>query len=230
MLALGAATLGMAQGLGEIHGKVLDDTGEGIPFCVVRAQQGGTSLGVEADVDGRFALKPLPVGEYEVSVLYPGYQTYLIEGVRVDPGLITRLKDVVLTSVLKPVVVERYIWEEPLIRPDDPSRMVMTTAQIKTNATRKDPVKMIASMTPGVTKARNSDELYFRGSRAGAMAYYVDGVKVTGTDPGVPSGAINSVSVYTGGLPAKYGDVTGGVVAIETKSYFDLWQQRNAAW
>ena len=32
----------------------------------------------------------------------------------------------------------------------------------------------------------------------------------------------------TGGLPARYGDVTGGVVAIETKSYFDLYQQRNA--
>ncbi len=226
-LALAAASHGMAQGFGEIHGKVLDDAGEGIPFCVVRAEQGGSSMGVEADADGRFALKPLPLGEYEVSVLYPGYQAYRIEGVRVDPGLITRLKDIVLTSVLKPIVVERYKWEEPLIRPDDPSRMVMTTAQIETNATRKDPVKMIASMTPGVTKARNSDELYFRGSRAGSMAYYVDGVKVTGTNPGVPSEAINSVSVYTGGLPAKYGDVTGGVVAIETKSYFDLYQQRN---
>jgi outer membrane receptor protein involved in Fe transport len=61
------------------------------------------------------------------------------------------------------------------------------------------------------------------------MAYYVDGVKVTGTNPGVSPDAISRVSVYTGGLPACYGDVTGGVVAIETKSYFDLYQQRNAA-
>jgi outer membrane receptor protein involved in Fe transport len=60
------------------------------------------------------------------------------------------------------------------------------------------------------------------------MCYFVDGMKVGSALSGVPNDAINSLSVYTGGLPAKYGDVTGGVVAIETKSYFDLYQQRNA--
>jgi outer membrane receptor protein involved in Fe transport len=39
----------------------------------------------------------------------------------------------------------------------------------------------------------------------------------------IPSSAIGSISVYTGGLPAKYGDTTGGVVVIETKSYMDLY-------
>jgi hypothetical protein len=29
-------------------------------------------------------------------------------------------------------------------------------------------------------------------------------------------------------LPARYGDVVGGVVAIESKSYFDLYMQRQA--
>ncbi|MBS1568305.1 MAG: TonB-dependent receptor [Bacteroidetes bacterium] len=218
----------IAQDTGEIHGKVLDAAGEALPYCVVRAVQGERSLGAETDLDGRFVLKPLPVGTYEISMIYSGYNTRVIEGVRVDPGLITRLADATLETMLGTVVVERERWEEPLIRPDDPSRMVMTNTQIKTNAVRKDPVKLIASMTPGVTKAQHSDELYFRGSRAGAMAYYVDGVKVTGSNPGVPPDAISRVSVYTGGLPAKYGDVTGGVVAIETKSYFDLYQQRNA--
>jgi len=56
----------------------------------------------------------------------------------------------------------------------------------------------------------------------------VDGVKLGARLSAVPNEAINSFSVYTGGVPAKYGDVTGGIVAIETKSYFDLWQQRNA--
>ncbi len=227
-LAFAMANSGAAQNFGEIHGRVLDAMGEALPFCVVRAEQGGHAVGVETDLDGRFVLKPLAVGTYEVSAIYPGYNTQVVEAVRVDPGLITRLPVIELRSTLGTVVVLRERWDEPLIRPDDPSRMVMTTTQIKTNATRKDPVKMIAAMTPGVTKARNSDELYFRGSRAGSMAYYVDGVKVTGSNPGVPSEAISRVSVYTGGLPAKYGDVTGGVVAIETKNYFELYQQRNA--
>jgi outer membrane receptor protein involved in Fe transport len=37
-----------------------------------------------------------------------------------------------------------------------------------------------------------------------------------------------SVSIYTGGLPAKYGDTTGGVVAVETKTYFDFYNQKIA--
>jgi outer membrane receptor protein involved in Fe transport len=126
------------------------------------------------------------------------------------------------------VTVVAYRWEEPLIRIDDPSRMVITTAQIKSNPTRKDPIGLITTMSPGVTRAANGDGLYFRGSRTDAMCYFVDGVKMTRLS-GVPPDAINSISVYTGGLPAKYGDVTGGVVAIETKSYFDLYQQRNAS-
>lgn len=229
LLALAAAAHGTAQSTGEIQGKVVDETGAGLPFCVVRAEQAGQAISTETDADGRYVLKPLPPGVYDVQVRSMAQGAAEITGVRVDPGLIVRLKDVALGNTLGTVVVEKYKWDEPLIRPDDPSRIVMTTTQIETNATRKDPVKMIASITPGVTKAAHSEELYFRGSRTGAMAYYVDGVKVTGSNPGVSAEAIQSVSVYTGGLPARYGDVTGGVVAIETKSFFDLWQQRNAA-
>jgi hypothetical protein len=229
LLTLGVGGPLWAQGPGEIHGKVKDSSGAAVLFGIVRAQQGGVVHGVETDGDGRFVLKPLPSGAYTVIVQATGYKSDTIIGVRVDPGLIVTLPDAVLNSELDPVVVTAKRGEEPLIRPDDPSRIVMTTAQIKTNATRKDPVRMIAAMTPGVTRSANSDELYFRGSRSGSMAYYVDGVKVTGTDPGIPPEAINRVSVYTGGLPACYGDVTGGVVSIETKSYFDLYEQRNAA-
>lgn len=227
MLALAAGPLGMAQGFGEIHGKVMDDAGAPVVYASVAVQQGGPVVVTETDADGRFVLKPLPVGNYKVRVSYSGMPSVEIEGVRVDPGLIVTLPDVVLSSMLGVVDITRIRWEEPLIREDDPSRIVLTTAQIKTNAVRKDPVAMIAKMTPGVTRSARGDELYFRGSRAGAMCYYVDGVKVTGNDPGVPSDAISSISVYTGGLPACYGDVTGGVVAIQTKSYADLYQERN---
>ena len=53
-------------------------------------------------------------------------------------------------------------------------------------------------------------------------------MKIYGTVPTFPAVAISSYSVYTGGLPAKYGDTSGGVIEIETKSYFDLYNQRMA--
>jgi outer membrane receptor protein involved in Fe transport len=101
-------------------------------------------------------------------------------------------------------------------------------SQFEDNPLRKNPVALIASSSPDIYKAPNSDELYFRGSRSDAMAYFVDGVKVPGRLSGVPPASIASITMYTGGLPARYGDVTGGVVAIETKSYFDLYMQSKA--
>jgi hypothetical protein len=75
ILALAAGSQMLAQGVGEIHGKVLDDAGEALPFCVVRAVQGTNVLGAQTDFEGRFVLKPLPVGAYTVSFQYPAYGT-----------------------------------------------------------------------------------------------------------------------------------------------------------
>ena len=55
--------------------------------------------------------------------------------------------------------------------------------------------------------------------------YYVDGVKLRSTLANLPARSYGSIQVYTGGIPAKYGDTTGGVVAIETQGYFSLWRQ-----
>ena len=55
-----------------------------------------------------------------------------------------------------------------------------------------------------------------RGSRENATAYYVDGIKVRGAI-GVPTSGIEQITVVTGGLPAQYGDATGGIIAVTTK-------------
>src|SRR5690606_31803396 len=55
-----------------------------------------------------------------------------------------------------------------------------------------------------------------RGARSEGTVYYVDGVKVRGSSA-VPKSAIEQVTVITGGLPAQYGDVTGGVISATTK-------------
>ena len=51
----------------------------------------------------------------------------------------------------------------------------------------------------------------------------MDGIKSNEVGT-VPSCAIQRMKIYTGGLPAKYGDTMGGVVVMETKSYFDLYR------
>ena len=175
-------------------------------------------------------LKPLNPGTYTVRISYVGLLPKEITGVLVNPDKITRLMGEVLVAnnTLPEFSVEARRWEPPLIDPEEPSKLTVIAAQFESNPLRKSPVSMIASLSPDIYKAPGSNELYFRGSRSDAMAYFVDGVKVSGSLTGVPSDGIASITMYTGGLPARYGDVTGGVVAIETKSYLDLYMQRQA--
>ena len=79
-------------------------------------------------------------------------------------------------------------------------------------------VNGIASTVGGVTTTEETGDLHFRGSRANDVAYYVDGMRVRNVDA-VSKGSIDNVTVLNGGIPANYGDVTGGVIRIETKSY-----------
>src|SRR6185503_15956170 len=46
--------------------------------------------------------------------------------------------------------------------------------------------------------------------------YYIDGEKVRGSSA-LPQSSIEQVSVITGGVPAQYGDATGGFINITTR-------------
>lgn len=227
--ALGALAAARAQNPGEIHGKLLDEDKQPIPFTIVAARQGEHRFQAESDGDGRFVLKPLPPGAYEVRVVAMNVDR-TFQGVIVNPDHITPMGDLVLADAreLGPIHVERTKWVPKLMDIDNPSVIKVFHTQYKNSPLTKSPVGLIEAFAPGVIKANNGDGLYFRGARSENMCYFVDGVKVGPSLSALPNNAINSFSVYTGGLPAKYGDVTGGVVAIETKSYFDLYQQRNA--
>lgn len=46
---------------------------------------------------------------------------------------------------------------------------------------------------------------------------YIDGIRTIGTT-NLPKSALDQVTVITGGIPAEYGEATGGVINITTKS------------
>ncbi|MCB0768945.1 MAG: carboxypeptidase regulatory-like domain-containing protein [Flavobacteriales bacterium] len=225
-----ATSVLLAQSLGEIHGKVLDENGAPLFLANVSTDRGDGLIGTTTDEKGRFVLKPLVPGTYTVRISFVGMVTREVNAIQVNPDKITFLGEQVMASntTLPEIEIVATRWLPPLIDPEEPSKITVIASQFKDNPLRKNPVAMLQSISPDIYKAPNSDELYFRGSRSGSMAYYIDGVKVTGGLSGVPPGSMASITVYTGGLPARYGDVTGGVVAIETKSYFDLYMQEKA--
>jgi Ca-activated chloride channel homolog len=83
----------------------------------------------------------------------------------------------------------------------------------------------VASTVGGVNSNESFDEIYIRGSRNGTNAYYLDGIRINNPD-GIPKSYIGGVNVYTGGIPANYGDLTGGVISVESVSRHTIEYER----
>jgi Ca-activated chloride channel family protein len=102
--------------------------------------------------------------------------------------------------------------------------MQLTREDISRMPTRS--VHGIAGTAGGVNLNEVGQDMYIRGARSDANAFYIDGIRVTDFY-GIPKTSINSVQVITGGVPACYGDLTGGVIAVETNAFGDIQSQRS---
>lgn len=214
LLCLFASVLTFAQS-GEVSGKVTDlDTGEGLPFANVYIQVDGVPRGAQTDFDGFYSIKPIPPGDYMVTVEYLGYQTQKIDGVQINADQV-RILDVKLaeeSELLEEVLIVAYTV--PLIEDDKGNTTTVTSKDIGNLATRS--VATIATTSSGVYGEDGSDDLNIKGSRDNATQIIVDGVKVRGNAT-LPASAIEQMSIVTGGIPAKYGDATGGIITITTR-------------
>lgn len=227
ILLLLISTIGYSQNtFGEIKGKILDDfDNEGILGASVYVKVGDTKFGTVTDINGKYRLKPLNPGTYTLYISYTGKSTIKRFGTLVKPNKVVILEDMILKdSTLKGFTK---IWHKiPLIDPEDAHVNTIGIKTIKKSAALRDIGKLLQTVAPGISVNENG-EIYVRGSRSDAIQYFVDGVKTTSLS-GIPGAAIQSLSVYTGGVPAMYGDVTGGVVILETRSYFDMLREERA--
>jgi hypothetical protein len=228
LLMFPAAKALFAQSPGEIRGKVLEKKGVGALGLMVWVDNNGTPMKTMLDDDGsgKFVLKPLDPGTY-IMHIQNGMDTINLEVV-VNSNSATYYPDVDLSDekykgkLIGEVIVHGYTV--PLIDREAGGTMTIVTAKELVHSPVKRNIKSIAGQTGGVTVTENGDA-YVRGSRADATVYFVDGVKLRDGFRSPPATSISSVSVYTGGVPAKYGDCTGGVVVVETQSYFSLYNE-----
>lgn len=200
---------------GTLQGTIVDImTGEPIPFANVVAEKNGNQIGgATTDFDGNYTIKPLEPGNYTVKATYVGYGTVEITGVIVSANKITpqniKLQEGIAIGEVK--VIE---YKKPLLDKDNLSGETKTAEEIVALPTRN--VASIASTTAGIYQRDEGDAVNMRGSRSDATEYYIDGIKVRGAI-GVPSSGIEQITVVTGGVPAKYGDATGGIISVTTK-------------
>ncbi len=210
------ASLATFAQVGEIQGRVTDSmTGEGIPFANVTTTVGGALTGAQTDFDGFYSIKPVTPGQYDVEISYVGYQKNITQGVLASADQITFLNIELVeeSQVLEEVVVKAY--KVPLLKADETSTgSTVTKEDIENLPTRN--VQSIASTSSGVYQADEGDDVNVKGSRDDATVYFIDGIKVRGLKA-LPASAIEQMNVVTGGVPARYGDATGGIINITTR-------------
>ena len=202
---------------GSIKGKVIDKTTkEPLPFANVVVEMNGSQAGGGVtDFEGNFNIKPLSPGSYSLKASFVGYTAAEITGVIVSADKIT-FQDIALTpGGVDITAVEISEYSNPIIDKGNPStQTTITQEQIQAAPTRD--VRAVASTTAGVYQEDEGDAVNVRGSRNNATDYYVDGIKVRGST-NLPQAGIEQVTVVTGGVPAQYGDATGGIINITTR-------------
>ncbi len=207
---------------GEITGKIIDkETQEAIPYATIQLLNNGlTTSFTESDDNGLYTLKPIPPGKYTLKVSYLGYTTFEMVDILVQSNrsivLDVEMEVNNALSTDEVVIIAKKTWTIPLID--------IGNAEVGMGLSSKDLERMpirkpsdMATLATGVTQ-NETGQIQVRGGRVGTTLYLVDGMRVNSIN-GIPAIAIDQMQVITGGIPAKYGDATGGVVIITTKGY-----------
>jgi len=172
--------------------------------------------------DGEFRISAIPAGNYMLNIIH-GTDTMKNISAVVPVEGICRMGEIKFDSKVL-IITGMMVKANSTIKLIDGNLPVARIDQeiIKSSPAKFDQKSLIATMSSDV-KLTDDGELVFRGARKGDMLYLVDGIKGRGVS-NLPSCSLGSITVYSGGLPAKYGDTTGGAVIVETLGYFDLYR------
>jgi hypothetical protein len=88
-----------SQGVGELYGTVLDETGMTIPlarvFVVSNEYDARTIIAAaESDFDGHFRITHIDVGTYKLVIQYYGKEEFTMDSIQINVDTITFLKEI----------------------------------------------------------------------------------------------------------------------------------------
>jgi CarboxypepD_reg-like domain len=218
VLAVGLCSyLGFGQSnFGEIRGKIIDaKTKSALDYVDIIVQKDGIGKGGGfSDESGNYYIKALEPGEYTVLASYLGYVDRKFSGVIIGGNNITYLNIEMSAAqegeVLRAAVVTAY--RTNLIEKDKNQKSFTDKDLVKL------PTRSIGALaaTSSAANVDRSGGVSFLGQRTDATRVFIDGVAVIGSSS-LPQGAQSQVDIIQSGIPAQYGDFTGGAINITTK-------------
>jgi len=215
-----ASTFSYSQSLdGKLKGNVTDKkTGEAIVGAQVTLKMSGTRKGASAtDVDGNYTISPIDPGTYDLDIFFLGYDKKTITGLQITSGRTLTL-DVQLTipeAGNSGLVVNIQQWRDPGLTVDNTITGKSLTGDELDKMPSKD-INTALTLTGGV-QTDNNGNIAIKGDRPGQSKYIIDGIPYGTGEGNLPFLDIESLDIITGGIPAEYGDLTGGAIIATTK-------------
>jgi hypothetical protein len=220
-LLLAPATPSYAQTTGRIIGQILDAQGAALPGATVTVSSSslqGTQTQV-TDSEGNFRFLSLPPGRYTVKAELASFKPF--EQKDVEVGL-DRTVTLPLTMQLAGVS-ETVNVSATQTGVDTTSTVtgVNAGADLFNRIPLRRDFYAVARVAPGTTE--DAVGTVIGGSTGAENQYIIDGLNTTGIELGDKGKTLNfdfvqEVEVKTGGMPAEYGRMTGGVINVITKS------------
>jgi hypothetical protein len=223
MIALLAGIIPLAfsqsKDTGSIEGTVTDQEKAPLPGVTVTLSSPNL-MGTRTEVtgaDGLYRFPALPPGVYEVKAQIQGFKTYIRENVRVQTTMRLAI-DIPMT--------QSTVEEEVTVVAQSPTVDVKSTetasVTLSNDILRNIPYNQFAAnivnMAPGVTS-----NVAYGASQSTGIAYTMDGVNVADPEGGsswvfVDHNIIEEAKIMALGLPAEYGNFTGVIFNMITKS------------
>jgi hypothetical protein len=209
-----------AQTSGRIEGTVQDSNGAALPGVTLTATSSTLPGNVTAVTDGggNFRLLSLPPGNYTVAAALEGFNNIEQRDIRVGIDRTVTLQLTMTAAFAGELTV---LGDAPVV--DTAS----ATAGVSMSAETFDRIPMtrdfyaVAQVATGAATDATGTTVY--GSTGVENAYVIEGLNTTGAERGEEAKTLNfdfiqEVEIKTGGLPAEYGRLTGGLINAITKS------------
>jgi outer membrane cobalamin receptor len=220
LLLLCVSALRAQYNMGELRLKVMDPSGLGVKAAVKIVSEANhyhriLTTGDRGDLD----VQRLPYGVYQLEIHQPGFAD-VSEAIDVRSSLPTdRTIQLKLPSVNESVTVDA---TNTLINPDQSGAVSQIGSDVIQNRLSSLPGRSLQDLVnsqPGWLYEGNA-VLHPRGSEYQTQ-FVIDGVPLTDNrspsfGPEIEADDVESMRIYTAGIPAEYGRKMGGVVELNT--------------
>ncbi|MBN1164236.1 MAG: TonB-dependent receptor [Candidatus Krumholzibacteriota bacterium] len=202
----------------------------------------GTSLGGTTDLDGRFSIRDIPAGTYDIRITCAGYNPKTVPGFLINEG-----EPVELNVKLRSIGGDAYVIDDMVVTAE---RVLSTAAAVLANRKRSaiigdaisaEQISRSPDATSGealkrVTGLSVVDDKYvfIRGVTDRYNGTALNGVSVTSTDTDadkksfsydlVPASLLSNTVVAKTATPDLPGDFSGGFVQVNTLDFPDDMQ------